>query len=115
MPTRPTRTRTATPSTTGPRCTPTGRTRRSQDTDVDGLHDYAEIDVYGTDPTNFDSDGDLIGDGAEINATGSDPLVADTDGDGLDDGDEGLFGSNPLTADDDARRPHRPAGAGRRH
>lgn len=43
------------------------------DTDNDGLSDYAEINTYGTSPTNPDTDGDFINDGVEV-ANGSDPL-----------------------------------------
>lgn len=43
------------------------------DTDGDGLSDYDEIHVYGTDPTNPDTDGDGQSDYEEIIA-GTDPL-----------------------------------------
>jgi hypothetical protein len=46
------------------------------DSDGDGLSNWAEINVYGTDPFNADSDGDGVSDGAEVIA-GTDPLVAD--------------------------------------
>jgi hypothetical protein len=36
------------------------------DTDNDGLSDYEEIYVYGTDPENADTDGDGYLDGAEV-------------------------------------------------
>lgn len=48
------------------------------DTDKDGLSDYYEINVSGTDPNNPDSDGDKISDGEEVRA-GLDPLSADDD------------------------------------
>ncbi len=44
----------------------------SKDTDSDGLNDFEEIFVYGTDPNNPDTDGDFIPDGAEVKM-GSNP------------------------------------------
>ena len=55
------------------------------DTDDDGLTDYDELMIHGTDPLVADTDGDSLGDGAEI-ALGTDPFDFDTDGDGLADG-----------------------------
>lgn len=49
------------------------------DSDKDGLSDYYEINVSGTDPKIFDSDGDGINDGDEVNS-GLDPLSSSTDG-----------------------------------
>ena len=43
------------------------------DTDGDGLSDYDEINLYGTDPTLSDTDGDGTDDGTEV-AQGTDPL-----------------------------------------
>ncbi|MDD5397085.1 MAG: ferric reductase-like transmembrane domain-containing protein [Candidatus Moranbacteria bacterium] len=43
------------------------------DSDLDGLTDQAEIQIYHTDPNNPDTDGDGYFDGAEVIA-GSDPL-----------------------------------------
>jgi hypothetical protein len=42
------------------------------DTDGDGLADYAEIHIYGTDPRKVDTDGDGYSDWVEV-AAGSDP------------------------------------------
>jgi predicted RNA binding protein with dsRBD fold (UPF0201 family) len=42
------------------------------DTDDDGLSDFDEVNIYGTDPNNSDTDGDGINDGDEI-AFGYDP------------------------------------------
>ena len=58
-----------------------------KDTDNDGLTDYEEIFVYGTDPLNPDTDGDGINDGDEIKL-GLDPLSADSDNDGIPDNEE---------------------------
>lgn len=58
-----------------------------KDTDNDGLTDYEEIFVYGTDPLNPDTDGDGINDGDEIKL-GLDPLSADSDKDGVPDNEE---------------------------
>jgi len=73
-----------------------------RDTDGDGLSDYDEIFVYGTDPLNPDTDGDGLSDYDEINVYGTDPLNYDTDGDGLSDGDEvNIYGTDPLDPDTD--------------
>lgn len=45
-----------------------------EDTDKDGIYDYFEISLYGTDPTLADTDGDGYQDGVEIFLTGTDPL-----------------------------------------
>ena len=55
------------------------------DSDEDGLTDWEEIFLWGTDPNHADTDGDGIGDGDEID-NGSDPFDADEDGDGVPDG-----------------------------
>lgn len=75
---------------------------KERDTDGDGLSDYDEIYVYGTDPLNPDTDGDGLSDYDEIYVYGTDPLNPDTDGDGLSDGDEVLiYGTDPLNPDTD--------------
>jgi hypothetical protein len=56
------------------------------DTDGDGLSDWDELNVHGTDPTNWDSDGDRQSDGYELNVLGTNPNNWDTDGDGVPDG-----------------------------
>lgn len=72
------------------------------DTDGDGLSDYDEIFVHNTDPLNPDTDGDGLSDGDEVNVYGTDPLNPDTDGDGISDGDEvNKYGTDPLKADTD--------------
>lgn len=45
------------------------------DSDGDGIADEDEINIYGTDPYNWDTDGDGLGDGEEAFVTGTDPLV----------------------------------------
>jgi hypothetical protein len=44
-----------------------------KDSDADGITDQAEIDVYHTDPYNFDTDSDSFSDGEEL-GNGTDPL-----------------------------------------
>lgn len=73
------------------------------DTDGDGLSDYDEIYVYGTDPIKADTDGDGLSDGEEILIYGTDPTKADTDGDGLSDGFEiHTSKTDPLNPDTDS-------------
>jgi hypothetical protein len=66
------------------------------DADGDGLTDYEERYLYGTDPLNPDTDGDGLTDYEEIMIYGTDPLLWDTDGDGFSDGMEVYFGTDPL-------------------
>lgn len=64
------------------------------DADSDGLSDYREASILGTDPNDNDSDDDTLLDGTETNTgtwistsdTGTDPLSNDSDSDGLLDG-----------------------------
>ncbi len=51
----------------------------SIDSDNDGLSDYDEINIYGTDPLDADSDDDLLPDGAEVNIYLTNPLSSDSD------------------------------------
>jgi len=81
------------------------------DTDCDGLTDYEENNVYGTDPNNADTDGDGITDGNEVEFWGdnwdydydNDSIVnlrdTDSDGDGFSDGQELGYGSDPSDSD----------------
>jgi hypothetical protein len=70
------------------------------DTDHDGVSDFDEINVHGTDPNNPDTDGDGLCDGQEI-LIGTDPNKPDTDGDGASDGDEvNNGGTDPLDPTD---------------
>ncbi|MCD8232332.1 MAG: InlB B-repeat-containing protein [Clostridiales bacterium] len=71
------------------------------DADEDGLTNYDEVNVYGTSPVQPDTDFDGLSDSEEINTYGTDPLAADTDGDGVSDGYEvTVLGTDPLTADE---------------
>ncbi|MDR0903232.1 MAG: hypothetical protein LBM59_01200 [Ruminococcus sp.] len=82
------------------------------DTDKDGLNDLYET-LAGTDKTKADTDGDGLTDYEELGLTGTDPLVydsvkkgtpdskADTDKDGLTNIDEIKSGTNPDRADSD--------------
>jgi hypothetical protein len=52
------------------------RAAQRADTDGDGLYDDDEVNLYGTDPFNYDTDFDGVGDGEEI-YYGTSPLVSD--------------------------------------
>lgn len=52
------------------------------DADGDGLTDYSELMIHGTDPHESDTDGDGMRDDVEV-AAGQNPRDFDTDGDGL--------------------------------
>ena len=71
---------------------------KRRDSDGDGLSDYDEIFVHGTDPYNPDTDGDGLTDWEEVVIFGTDPLNPDTDGDSFEDGSEVLNCYNPLGA-----------------
>jgi parallel beta-helix repeat protein len=74
-----------------------------KDSDGDGLTDYEEIYIYGTDPNDPDTDGDLIWDGIEVdnsdNST-TDPLNPDTDGGGIFDGMEDTDHNGMVNGDE---------------
>ena len=72
-----------------------------EDTDEDGLSDWEEWGIYGTNPNTNDTDGDGLSDPNEIRVYNTDPKNPDTDNDGLDDGDEIEAGSNPHHPDTD--------------
>ena len=59
----------------------------SDDTDLDGLSDFDEVNKYHTDPTVADTDKDGLEDGDDV-LLGFDPNKYDTDGNGVKDGDE---------------------------
>jgi hypothetical protein len=80
----------------------------SADSDNDGLSDWEEVNIYGTDPLDPDTDCDGLGDGLEVGLapydsdplTTTDPLDDDSDNDGLLDGNEDLntdgFWNDPI-------------------
>lgn len=73
-----------------------------RDSDIDGLTDYDELYVYGTDPNKKKSDADGLPDGLEVNVHGTDPLDSDTDNDGLLDHQEvNAYNTDPLNDDTD--------------
>jgi len=75
---------------------------RTLDSDGDGLTDWSEIHVHGTDPHNWDTDGDGLSDGEEVLKYKTNPLNPDTDGDGLSDWEElRVYGTDPLNPDTD--------------
>jgi subtilisin family serine protease len=68
----------------------------TMDSDGDGLSDFDEVNVHGTDPNDPDSDGDGLSDFDEVNVHGTDPNDPDSDGDGLSDFDEvNVHGTDP--------------------
>jgi hypothetical protein len=72
------------------------------DADVDGLSDWEEERLYGTDPFDTDSDDDGLLDGHEVLVLEIDPNDDDTDGDDLTDGEEALLrDTDPHRADTD--------------
>lgn len=78
------------------------------DSDRDGVPDQDEVNIYFTDPENWDTDGDGYSDWLELNQ-GFSPLMkdalrledSDADGDGLSDRDELYFHTNLLNSDTD--------------
>lgn len=84
-----------------------------KDTDNDGVDDYVEVFILGSDPLVYDSiepgisdsdadiDGDGIGNAEEI-SVGLDPINRDTDYDGLEDDEEiDKYVTDPLDSDTD--------------
>ena len=71
------------------------------DSDGDGLSDWYEINVSGTEPLNPDTDNDKISDGAEVRITLTVPTLADSDADGIPDGIEVILKLNPNDQDTD--------------
>jgi hypothetical protein len=72
------------------------------DADSDGLSDYRESNILGTDPNLADSDNDGLNDYVEVNSYSTNPTLNDTDSDGLSDGDEvNSYSSDPLDSDSD--------------
>ncbi len=73
-----------------------------QDTDGDGLSDWAEDNLWKTDPLIADTDGDGLTDGPEVLEHKTNPLDPDSDADGLSDGDEvNVWQTKPLVPDTD--------------
>ncbi|MBI4728940.1 MAG: hypothetical protein HY775_05485, partial [Acidobacteria bacterium] len=71
------------------------------DSDRDGLPDWDEVNIHGTDRLDPDTDDDGLLDGEEV-YVGTDPLDADTDDDGLTDREEVKdYGTNPRDSDTD--------------
>ena len=68
------------------------------DADEDGLMNYEERGIYGTDPYDPDTDDDQMLDGEEI-ANGFDPFNPDEDTDGMLDGYEFHYGLDPYSND----------------
>jgi large repetitive protein len=73
----------------GPDYLPSGGTSVDHnllDFDGDGLEDWAEEELHGTDPSDSDTDDDGLTDGVEINGENpTDPLDSDSDDDGCSD------------------------------
>jgi hypothetical protein len=66
------------------------------DSDGDGLSDWDEVFVHGTDPRRADTDGDSLSDSSEVLA-GANPLDADENNDGIPDGvDPAVWAADPL-------------------
>ncbi|MDZ7731531.1 MAG: hypothetical protein U5K37_12405 [Natrialbaceae archaeon] len=94
----------------------TSRTElQSADTDGDGLNDYFEQSILGTDPSVRDTDGDGTSDAAEDHdddrltareeqREGSDPHAPDSDGDDLNDSIELALETNVSNPDTDGDR-----------
>ena len=82
------------PATPAPTAPPT-TIDPTLETDGDGLTDVEEIDIYGTNPNNYDTDGDTVSDYLEAKNGYSDPFNPDTDGDGYDDSEQ-FDGYDPL-------------------
>ncbi len=75
----------------------------NQDSDGDGLSDYYEVIIHKTNPVNPDTDNDGLKDIEEIYEFSTNPIIADTDNDGLLDGEEiNIVKSDPLNADTDS-------------
>ncbi|NHJ48319.1 MAG: S8/S53 family peptidase [Asgard group archaeon] len=78
-----------------------GTDRYDDDTDMDTLNDYEEVIIHETDPFKTDTDDDNVGDEYEVVSIGLDPLDNDTDDDGLLDGDELINYADPTDKDSD--------------
>jgi len=80
------------------------------DSDDDGLWDYEEDGIYGTDPNDADTDGDGMSDGDEV-SYGFDPLNSDEDDNGTLDGqddwdDDGITNADEVLTGESAGLPY---------
>ena len=66
------------------------------DADKDGISDYEEVNILGTDPNKSDTDGDGLTDFQEVRFRNTNPTLADTDGDGFNDYAEVYTAHDPL-------------------
>ncbi len=80
--------------TTNPTTVTTNQATADLDSDSDGIADAKEK-TLGTDPYSLDSDLDGLHDKAEIDVYKTDPLKPDTDNDGYKDGEEVKAGYDP--------------------
>jgi len=74
----------------------------TQDSDADGVPDYDEDNVHGTDPSKYDTDDDGINDYDELFTTKTDPTNTDSDSDGVSDNKELELNLDPNNPDFDA-------------
>jgi uncharacterized repeat protein (TIGR02543 family) len=68
-----------------------------QDSDGDGLSNYDEAVIHGTNPNLADTDNDGLSDRAELETYHTNPKVVDSNGDDLPDGVAVALGLDPLT------------------
>jgi uncharacterized repeat protein (TIGR02543 family) len=69
----------------------------TQDSDGDGLSNYDEAVIHGTNPNLADTDNDGLNDRAELETYLTNPKVVDSNGDDLPDGVAVVLGLDPLT------------------
>ncbi|MEN8754850.1 MAG: hypothetical protein ABF332_02695, partial [Akkermansiaceae bacterium] len=66
------------------------------DFDGDGISNFDEVTLTGTEPFLDDTDGDALSDGEEVSWGVSDPMIGDTDGNGTDDSLEDFDGDGVI-------------------
>ncbi|GAF70048.1 unnamed protein product, partial [marine sediment metagenome] len=76
-----------------------GSNPNAADSDLDSIPDGEEVYYYNTDPADYDTDDDGLSDFEEITNYLTDPLISDSDGDGIDDGEEVTLGSDDFITD----------------